>query len=826
MNLDKFNAMSRSFFGGAGGVSDWGIEETVASPALSHGSFMEPIDLVSKQSIASSTLINGYTENEHKEQDQFQKYCRKCGYVPIESSTENFNKFIKKYLSLTSAKNKFWEEFKYNMVISDLLSQNIVLSKNEQSLKNVIQYAGKEDESERSLVKLLNNDGTVLRVLNRQYHLTLPSRYFTTCTIILVIYSIIFFMKQLVSQKMQTQPLYTQSMMLRILIITSTRIIHCRRVRILIQSSKIMKILNGFLFQNYALNKKLITGLLRLKECEMFDFMKSSYFSENDALHIKSSLQSALNLINLNIRNGITKLLPFVNGPMLEKFCNINDVDIFKINQSYKEYLQEELCDSTEEDKRNVHYNEIFFYISQFHELRKFLICELLIVDGVPQKCLFLYEIWDIFNIDELNIDEYLLNSITFSEKLLIIEEVLSDFKDVLKVMNQTLDNFEIMNKNSQRFAKPSSEAGISVNLSGVIPSGEACIKNLSHAVLGASTKLKYFSRYNSASLRAENSEESHQKLSIFQQLGIELDRINELYKISLNELTNECNESQWHSTLERKKERESKETKNNKSSDFSLKSLHTVNSNSNKKRLSLYSDDIGENLLSGPNMTSLSSPSNPQNFVNEQSKSSRLSGGLPLSLLTVFKELANSETKTSLDSYDETTTRLPFTGSKNIRTGDNINNFSMADTKRTHNSAALDSLNRNTSTRAKSGLGNSSDNRFSLNSLTSNVSAISDFASSSQLTTIDDENVIRVNDTISKNDLVLRLEESLNKIYELESEKHENTRGNRRFDDGIFGASVDQKANYPLSRSNNQDKTFDAQLEKVLENKFSNATQ
>ena len=83
MNLDKFNAMSRSFFGGAGGVSDWGIEETVASPALSHGSFMEPIDLVSKQSIASSTLINGYTENEHKEQDQFQKYCRDAGMYPL-----------------------------------------------------------------------------------------------------------------------------------------------------------------------------------------------------------------------------------------------------------------------------------------------------------------------------------------------------------------------------------------------------------------------------------------------------------------------------------------------------------------------------------------------------------------------------------------------------------------------------------------------------------------------------------------------------------------------------------------------------------------------
>ncbi|KHC66155.1 hypothetical protein MGS_05860 [Candida albicans P78042] len=121
----------------------------------------------------------------------------------ISFNTENFSKFIKRYLSLENKLNEFWEKFKYNLILSNLLEDSMVLSKNETNLNNLEQNnnnnspgKGLQRFNVNSFIYSINDDGTILKILNRQYELNYNYNYNNMKIIISVILMIIYLLKQ------------------------------------------------------------------------------------------------------------------------------------------------------------------------------------------------------------------------------------------------------------------------------------------------------------------------------------------------------------------------------------------------------------------------------------------------------------------------------------------------------------------------------------------------------------------------------------------------------------------------------------------------------
>jgi len=133
---------------------------------------------------------------------------------------------------------------------------------------------------------------------------------------------------------------------------------------------------------------------------------------------------------------------------------------------------------------------------------------------------------------------------------------------------------------------------------------------------------------------------------------------------------------------------------------------------------------------------------------------------------LTVVEEQSNSNSKTKSTKSSDSN-GLP------VSYDDNYINILPPQTYETYNQSTLDQLSNNTKAKKLSfSLRNS--NRFSLNSMCSNVSGVTDLISSTQLTNYDDEQD-DINDSniskISKEELRLKLEESFSRIYNLENE-------------------------------------------------------
>ena len=68
------------------------------------------------------------------------------------------------------------------------------------------------------------------------------------------------------------------------------------------------------------------------------------------------------------MKSSIIKLLPFLNGPMFEKYCNINNINVCTLNSKYD-------ADGTIEirSSEKITIDELTFKLNKFNQLRKFL---------------------------------------------------------------------------------------------------------------------------------------------------------------------------------------------------------------------------------------------------------------------------------------------------------------------------------------------------------------------------------------------------------------------------------------------------------------------
>ncbi|CAK7902759.1 hypothetical protein CAAN1_18S01156 [[Candida] anglica] len=827
-------------------ISDWGIEETTTSSR--HTSISQH----RYHSIASPTLI-------HEPQFSFKDYGDHAththriydtrfyfhGHI---TTTSEISLYIKKYLSLNGVTAEFWDKFKYDLIVSNFLDDSMILSKNEQSLKELsTQVADSHDDEVVTYSKKLNDDGTRLVISSIKYNMKFPQGGYNSFSIIQCVHFIILTLKLLIKRQISYDNTYK---MLKIILIISTRAVHSMRVARCLQIFKLKKKLQFFLLNNYKINKHFMTNLLQTKELQMFGFLNNSSINNdkknndnetnnnnnnennnnNDGTNRKivveqsDILDHAISLAIGNITCGIKELLPHMNGPIFEKYCSVNNVNWCS--------LQESLNLKSSDSMENNHNSNGLIYrltrkLSRFNQLRKLFVCQLLTINELPSRNFFLSRVCDEFSINDIRIKENMSQKTSISGKFELLNNVMGKQIEFLKSHNiyfdtfqdgyrQNIDNEDILSFNDMNSSKDIPVATVNDNN----------ISQLIEKLSAITTNLKYFQKYNNSTQSITDFDELNEKLYIFSQFGDDIDMVKELHQVSLGDFSTSL-QSRMNGNSPSSSGNSSRRNSRDGSS-FNLKTFHTPKPNSIKKRYSLPSSisETQKNFkspISSPVVPQIpNSPGINNNSGKNEKKYKRLSAGLPIGLLTVFEEPKANQNGIQSKRTSSTSTSSPSTQRKSTGVGitvqdlrgptvcydDNYINILPPASyySESYNQAALDSLSstvvpdgtRKSTAKVFSGNFN---NRYSLTSMNSNVSGISDLIASTHITSYNEEekDEMKLDDSpefygelntqpqsteLSKEALKLKLEESFNRIYKLESQNSILKQKNANIDD------------------------------------------
>ncbi|KAK6460001.1 Mysoin-binding motif of peroxisomes-domain-containing protein [Scheffersomyces coipomensis] len=783
-------------------VSDWGIEESVSSPTLSNQQlypiptnhnihqYHQPQQLPHLYPVNSrNSSVNKYHQHNQVNHDFYQGYPYydrvepPISHVIIKGNTENFSKFIHKYLSMEHSVHKFWEKFKYNLVISDFLDNSMILSKNEQSLINLEHAIKDTEESNETLrnVKFYDDfNQSKLTILNKSYRIDHSGSY-SLNSVLLVISLIIKLLNQLKQQPVH--PTQSQYKLFKYLILISSKLIKFYKFKWSIQSNQILSSLNTFLLLNYKINKRLIQNLIILKELEMFKFLKPGQIhhpeniEDDDSAYkqqLKSHVIDSLSFLNLNLKSSIKQLLPYLNGELLESYFNINNIIIPDDNEA----------DSDEEEPRSINY--IVNQINKFNQLRRLLICQLLTLnESSIKKNFFIYKLEDQFDRNGKSDEITHINNL---DKLTILQNVLENHNSCINNMHANFTNFDLIYNSSSQSTSQEDQNILNLSTTTTLDSGlisndsDSNLNQLISKLSNLTTNLKYFQKYNQSIKEINNIDELNEKILIFNQFNDDLTKIKQLYQSNQNDLNNEVFE------FERQRQQQntpSVSTNSHRSSldqpndnintgEFSLKSFHTSTSSGHTKIRSSSRTGISTTNSRSPSLT-IPSPKElqPPSSISSGKKYKRLSTGLQLGLLTVFED--SQQNKHSL------TTSLNNRRSNGGRVSLDMDNYATNINYESYNQEAFNKLSSNSQTNNQT---SHPQAHYSLNSVNSNISGITDLINSSHITSYNEELIednsnpnpdTNVNGEVqgkySKSQLKLKLEESFNRIYNLENE-------------------------------------------------------
>ncbi|KAM9898143.1 hypothetical protein OXX79_006469 [Metschnikowia pulcherrima] len=739
MNFDTLNMEA----GLAPAEADWGIEEPVHTrkrfDSVSTGDFRQPQKIrefygksptlynrSGSLEIGSETHSEGFSSSEYRlrpRQGSEYDYGKRHEVLRKNpATTENFRKFIAKYLCIQPSRASMVERFKYNLMLSNLLDDSLVLSKNEQVLASFKEIKLSEGrELPVSLKRVLYDDGTRLKIVRKEYSLTLPALLRHPLVLLNTIKMIVFLMKQRrkVHSKMKKS---SQLKMFKVLMIFATRILKVRRAQITIDCSRTLRCLQNFLITNCGINKAIISHIISLKEADMFSFLqKATQDSPADthSRNLKKHLDTLLTCLITNVMHSIRTVLPLCDGNLLEQYCKINNVRVSAIYDSHDHF----------EDTLTL--EKLTAKLSSFNTIRRFFVCELLTIHERALHTYFLSTLADHLNIVLKSAPPFQ----NFSSKSAIVYEVLSSHTAMVERLHTFDDQFRSLHSppRSSDFANDdilsTHETRNCRDLDNLTASdSDSKLNNLIDKMSSLATSLKYFKKYSESIASIENLEEQEERLSIFSSFENELQNCTESFNVCLNDykadfqklseaLTDQSSCSHSH--------------RNSCSSDdqFNLKTFHT--STKTKKPVS--------------SLNVLESRVCP--------KPKRSSTGLQLGLVTVLED-----------------PRQGIISHANSAKG--VENGSI---RESYNSNALEALTR------KPFFGHPSD-RFSMASVNSNVSGISELIASTQITTDDDDGLgprteyllERAGKGMSKEDLEKKLEQSFTRIYNLQNENHE----------------------------------------------------
>ncbi|RLV86999.1 hypothetical protein JA9_001154 [Meyerozyma sp. JA9] len=708
-------------------IGSWGIDDALSTTS-SATKYNSPY-------IHGPGGVSGYFPP-HQKHD-FNYYFHRYNQVDVTPSTELFSSFIKKYLSTHNLTGEFWERFKYQLIMSNLMDDSLILSKNEQALNSLM--ANTREPTANRFTRLLNFDGTELFVVRKYYSIRFPEKYYNTQMVLQVIHLIIFLIKQHLKEDSHLSS-HSKHKLFRILLVVSTRMIQFKRIGLRIKANKILNYSEEFLKLNYNINKKLISHLIRAKEMALFKGTSLGSGGSNDLTSLMKALDDTLSFLIFNLNSSIVRLLPFLNGPTFEQYCRINNINIDILGASI--------------DEPEITIDTLRSKLDKFHKLRKMFICQLLTISECSNYNFFLSKTWDSFNLPQAETRELSSIAITVLEKFIILEDIFHEHNQTVSNFNNLFDRYERLNPHLTKAKELENSDVLQVenNRTGI---PETNMDNLIQKLTNLTTNLGFFKKYNQSVSTIDNIDELNEKLMIFQQLGEELKQSMQLYQLTLGDLNHDIYMKTGYGEIEKTPTSSTSTSRRSSRNlgEFSPKTFHTTSS-SLKKRFSLPNQATTTGKPHQSPTIDSQSPSLKSKMGDKLDKKyKRLSTGLQLGLLTVFEEpkatsaSANGNNRAAYD--DNYINILP---SNNYYEG--------------YNQATLESLSNSRVRNSRSSI-----NRFSLNSLASNVSSLSDLVSSTQITSFADDDDHKKSSGLSKEDLRNRLEESFARIYNLENE-------------------------------------------------------
>lgn len=725
--------------------SDWGIEEPPLLrnrfDSVSTSDYSQPPRIGERDSYKSRTLFDRSGSFSHvSSHDGYSLSVknRSGGILPgVQATTENISKFIRKYLCFKTNSLQFIEKFKYNLIISNLLDDTLVQSKNEQALNNLLQIMLTEDGLRAHPPRLKKpsfypgvSDDSYLQVTEKKFHLHIPRFEGPECLLNLLFLNIF-----LLKQSMKISSPLCRSAKVEIfkrLLLYSTKYVKSIRVNYLVESFKCLRYLNEFMISNCQMNKVVISSFITLRECDLFhSISKQPQRVSPDAA--RSHLNMLLDGMVVNIKASIRDCLIHTNGNLLEKYCEINNIPLGLVSES----VEVGLDDKPEEHDTSTPLSTkaLTEKLNVFNNLRRFFVCQLLTIHDGHSFNYLLLKLGHSFNINFASSRDYnsislklrSLNSI-FDSHIAMLNQFLSLNEKFHSLHNPQLlidyTNDNILSQPEENFPNSSSQT-LQIDL---FPSKrDINLHNLIDKLQNLTTNLKYYKTYFGQNFGAEMAQpvndsgltyplladqgDYEEKLAIFALFSSELKSSMDLYLSCLTDYKADGNRIRFSEGSSR-----SSTSKLNSCTDqFGLKSFHTIPSAHKKK--SLTEDELAK--------------------IADKRK--RFSSGL-LGLLTVLEDAKDGEEGADTDKD--------------------------AFLHQSYNLTALEALTKRMNLRGS--------HRFSMNSVNSNLSGLTDLIASTQFTT-DDEELGKGEKTTSppmnQEELRKKLEESLNKIYSLEAE-------------------------------------------------------
>lgn len=699
--------------------ADWGIEESLPHQRFNSttgSDYSQALRIIDRYPFEPS---HNYREDTMAQEDVSPM---------IGATTENFHKYIVNYLSMKSLREIVLDKFKYNLVLSNLLDDSLVLSKNEQALTNLLLLRRQETHLlPISLSRLNPNCGLRLQITQRLYKLVMLPTLGSSSLLLNTLSLIIFLLKQNIKMSSKL-PNSSRVRLFRVLILVATQIVNYRRTWTSIEASKSIRCLDDFIITNCKINKAIITSILSIKEFEMFSFLnRSDPTSRKTPLgyseDLKNHLETILNSLILNVRYSIRELLPFSNGEILEKYCEVNSVPLGVLA---------DLADLTE----GLTLESLTQKLTKFNNLRRFFVCQLLTIHDPHLHNFFVLKLCDNFNV---NIDNF-PTFISTSQKLRILCQVFSDNAAALTQLlahnlqykalhsfNQAVDyvNDDVLAAKNQ---KPTDKFSEEFSFSDL----DLALGQLVDKLQNLTTSLQYFKKYKQSVASDNNAVEHEQKLSIFDLFGKELSGMINLYQTCMTDLNHEFNAKLMGSSCRSSCSTSNRNSANN--DQFNLKAFHT-SARSSKKQVTL--SGAGELVLAN----------------GQDRKLRKLSVGLQLGLLTVLEEPLKKPADFSPKSDEETLSRMK-----------------PAVLQDCFNAKAFEALTK------KQDFKNS--NRYSMYSLNSNISGLSDLIASTNITAdAESPDMSKGQDLVSpmsKAQLKEKLEESYSRIFAFDAEQRD----------------------------------------------------
>ena len=331
------------------------------------------------------------------------------------------------------------------------------------------------------------------------------------------------------------------------------KLIKVKKFKLIIESNQILLNLQKFLILNYKINKKLIIQLINLKGDQLNLISNSSGGGDGFEQQLKQYLFNILLLLNLNLQNSIIKLLPFMNGELLEQYCLMNNIKIDILNQD-NEIISTvgrgyTLGSNSNSNSNSSCLDNVKFHFKKFDNLRKLFICQLLIINQPSKPNFFLFKLMDQFNIDDSNSsssfsENFFNNSVPIfdSLRLKIIHDLLIDHNLTLSNINGLFEKFEFVNQKTSTIDTTSNNTTTKDLVNDLNNSflSKLHLDELINKLSNLTINLKYFQKYNNSIKNFHNIDEHQDKLLIFNQFKQDLNNIKSLYKSSLIDLNHE----------------------------------------------------------------------------------------------------------------------------------------------------------------------------------------------------------------------------------------------------------------------------------------------